>query len=620
MTKPILLALAGVFAATFGNALAADVRPQDTWNLADIYADEAAWNADYAKVEADLKRFEACKGKLGSSAARFRECLDLDFAVQERLSKLQVYSGERAAEDNGDPARQALNQKANVLGSKVSEVTSFLSPEVLAIGKPRIDAFFKAQPKLAIYRHPVDDILRTAAHTLDAKGEQLLGVFSLIQGDSSSIFRVLADSDMPWPTIKLANGEEVKVSNTGYQRLVESEVREDRKNATLAYFGRWKEYEATFGTTLYSTLKEHNVYAKVRKYPDSLSAALDANNLPRGVYDALVKSANKNLPTLHRYLRLRARMLGITDMHVWDIYPPLVKSDLKFPIDEGKRLIVEAAAPLGPEYQAVMRKGLESRWVDVYPKPRKDPGAHMNGAAYDVHPFLLMNYQDNYNSLTVLAHEFGHAMHSYYSNKDQPFATSNYATFVAEIASTMNEALLLDYMLKHAKTDDERLFYLGNALENLRGTFFLQVLFSEFEQKIHEAVDKGEPMTGEAFTKLYAQIMRRYYGQAEGVLTVDDANTVGWAQVPHFYYDFYVFQYATSVSASSLFADWVLQGKAGAREKYLKLLSSGASDYPYDLVKAAGVDMATSAPYDAVAQRMNRIMDEMEEILAKRKK
>jgi len=626
MTKT-LTALA--CAAIFGNALAAGSpqaaagpdqdRPQDHWNLAEIYPDEGAWNADYAKVEADLKQFAACRGKMGASAKRLRECLDLEYAILQRSAKVSTYASERAAEDTGDQARQALDQKSNVLGSAISEATSFVSPEILAIGKAKIAGFYKAEPRLATYRHVIDDVLRTAPHTLDAKGEKLLATFSLIQGDPINVYRVFANAEMPWPTIKLSSGAEVKLTNTAYQKYRESVNRDDRKLAMDSFFGRWKEFEGTYGTLLYSTLKEHTVYAKARNYPDSITAALDGNNLPRAVYDALIKSTNANLPTLHRYFRLRAKMLGITDMHYYDIYPPLVHSDLRFPIDEGKEIVLKAVAPLGPDYVAAMRHGMESRWMDVYPRPRKDPGGHMAGTAYDVHPYLLVNYQDNYESLTTIAHEWGHAMHSYYSNKAQPFATANYATFVAEIASTLNEALLLDYAVKHAKDDDEKLFYLGNALEGYRATFFRQAMFGEFEEKIHEAVDRGEPLTGEALTKMYGEILRRYHGDAQGVVKIDDVDALEWAYIPHFYYDFYVFQYATSISASSLFADWILEGKPGAREKYLKMLSSGSSDYPYDLVKAAGIDMATSAPYDSMAARMNRVMDQIEAILAKRK-
>jgi len=616
MTKPFLLALAGLAAATIGNALAADVRVQDTWNLADIYPDQAAWDADYAKVEADLKKFASCKGKLGSSAQRFRECLDLDYAIQQRSAKLNTYSSERSSEDQGDASRQALDQKSGVLGTAIAEATAFVSPEILAIGKAKIDGFFKAEPRLAVYRHVINDVLRSAPHTLDAKGEKILAQFSLTQGDAGSVYKIFSNAEMPWPTVKFSTGEEVKLSNTAFQKWRESDNVADRKLAMDSFFAKWKEFEGTYGTMLYSTLKEHNVYAKVRNYPDSMSAALDANNLPRGVYDALIKSTNDNLPTLHRYFRLRAKMLGITDMHYYDIYPQIVHSDLKFPLDQAKETILAAMKPLGDDYVAVMRKGFGSRWMDAYPKDRKDPGAHMAGTAYDVHPYVLMNYQDNYDSMTAMAHEWGHAMHSYYSNRDQAYANANYATFVAEIASTCDEALLLDYVVKHAKSDDEKLFYLGNALENLRATFFRQAMFGEFEAKIHEAVDKGEPLTGEQMTKMYGEILRRYHGDA---VKIDDVDTIEWAYIPHFYYDFYVFQYATSVSASSLFSQWILEGKPGAVEKYRKMLSSGSNGYPYDLVKAAGIDMATRAPYDAVAARMNRIMDEMEAILARRK-
>jgi oligoendopeptidase F len=600
-------------------ALGADERSQDRWNLADLYPNEAAWNADATKLEAELAEIARCKGKLGTSAKRFRECLDLIYDATKRYYRLGVYAGELESEDTGDPARQALNQKAQVIGTKLSEATAFLNPEVLAIGKAKIDAFFKQEAGLKTYRHPVNDILRFAPHTLDATGEELLAAFGLTQGQAGSIYRILANSDMPWPTVKLSDGKEVKLDQAAYTKWREAANRDDRKKVMDAFFGKFKEFESTIGTTFYSSLKEDSVYAKVRKYPDSMTKSLDANNLPRAVYDALIKSTNENLPTLHRYFRLRAKMLGVAEMRYYDIYPPLIKGGREYPIDEGVRMMVESVAPLGPEYVAAMKKGLAERWMDVYPRPKKLSGAHMAGDAYEVHPYLLINYNNNYESVSTIAHEWGHAMHSYLSNRAQPFATAPYATFVAEIASTTNEALLLDYALKGAKTDDERLLYLGSALEQLRGTFFRQAMFGEFEQRVHAQVDKGEPLTGDQLSKIYGEILRRYHGDAQGVVKIDDVYATEWAYIPHFYNAFYVFQYATSISAGSLFADDILAGKPGARARYLKLISSGGSDYPYELVKAAGVDMATPAPYDAVSKRMNRIMDDMEAILAKRK-
>jgi oligoendopeptidase F len=357
----------------------------------------------------------------------------------------------------------------------------------------------------------------------------------------------------------------------------------------------------------------------VRKCPDSITSSLDRNRLPVAVMDTLIKEANANLPTLHRYFKLRARMLGLPEMRYYDIYPPLVHTDLKFPIADAKRLTLDAVAPLGPEYQSVMRKGFDARWMDVYPRKGKQSGGHMNGSAYDVHPYLLVNYNDDYESFTTVAHEWGHALHSYLSNKNQPFVTSDYATFIAEIASTLNEELLLDHMLKVAKSDDERLFYLGSALENLRGTFFRQVMFAEFERNIHARVDGGESLTGEALTKTYCEILKRYHGDP-GVVKIDDAYCLEWAYIPHFYNGFYVYQYATSIAASSLFADYIVKKQPGALDKYLTMLKAGSSDYPYELVKTAGVDLATPAPYRAIVGRMNSIMDEIEKILAKRKK
>jgi oligoendopeptidase F len=308
------------------------------------------------------------------------------------------------------------------------------------------------------------------------------------------------------------------------------------------------------------------------------------------------------------------------EMRYYDIYPPLVTGEYSYSLEDAKRLTLDAVKPLGDEYVAALSKGFESRWMDVYPRPRKQSGAHMAGYAYDVHPYLLLNYTGNYESVTTLAHEWGHAMHSYFANSTQPFATANYAIVTAEIASTLNEALLLEHMLKTAKTDDERLLYLGSALEGLRATFFRQAMFAEFEREVHARVDRGEPMTGARFTQIYGDILRRYHGEKEGVMKIDDLYAVEWSYIPHFYTNFYVYQYATSIAASSLFAEAILKGEPGARERYLNLLKSGGSDYPYELVKKAGVDLATAAPYEALVTRMNRIMDEMEAILARKAK
>ena len=600
-----------------GSSAAAAERPEDRWNLSDLYASVAAWNTDAAILESKLGEFGGCRGHLGDSALRFRSCLDLGSELRRRYARLRVYASEQRAEDTGVSAGLELAQRADVLGNRFSQATSFVRPEVLSLGAEKVGRFLAQEPALKIYRQPLDNILRVAPHTLDAPGEALVATFGLATDAAGSVYTTFANADLPWPTVTLSDGKAVRLDQAAYTRYRAAPNRADRKLVFDAFWGKWKEFERTLGVTFYESLKSDTVYTRVRRYADTRARALDRNKLPSAVYDTLIKETNANLPTLHRYFTLRARMLGVADMRYYDIYPPLVGGDFKYPIDDSKRIMLDAVKPLGDAYVAAVGRGLKERWMDVYPRPRKLSGAHMAGAAYDVHPYLLLNHNDDYESLSTLLHEWGHAIHTDLSNRAQPYPTSGYATFIAEIASTMNEALLLEHMLKIAKTDDERLLFLGSALETLRGTFFRQAMFAEFEQEVHSRVDRGESLTGEAVTKIYGDILRRYHGDKEGVVRIDDLYTVEWAYIPHFYNSFYVFQYATSIAASSLFAEAILKGEPGARERYLDLLRAGNSDYPHEMVKRAGVDLASPAPYRAVVTRMNKIMDDMETILAR---
>jgi oligoendopeptidase F len=616
----IMRAIALIATLSAGAALAAAERPEDRWNLADLYPSVQAWHDDAARLEAQLKEFAACRGRLGESARRLRGCLEAHADLSKRYARLDVYASELLAEDTGAPASLELSEKARILATKREEAASFLKPEIQRLGRERLARFQAQDAGLAIYRQPLDQVLRAAAHTLDNKGESILAAFSLSEEAAGSTFQIFTNAELPWPTVTLSDGKQVRLDQTAYTEYREAARREDRKQVFEAFWGSWKQFERTLGVTFHESLKKDAVYTRVRKYPDTLARVLDIEKLPLGVYDTLIAEANRNMGTLHRYFRLRARMLGIADaMRYYDIYPPLVSSSRKYPIDEAKSIMLESVKPLGEQYVAAMAAALRSRWMDVYPRPRKLSGAHVSGAAYDVHPYVLMNYNDNYESLSTLAHEWGHAMHSHLSNAAQPFVTADYATFVAEIASTFNEALLLEHLLKRAADDDQRLFYLGSWLETLRGTFFRQAMFAEFEREVHARVDRGEPLSGSKLTQIYGELLRRYHGDKEGVVKIDDLYAVEWAYIPHFYHAFYVFQYATSITASSLLADAVLRGEPGARERYLRLLSAGGSDYPYELVKAAGVDLATPAPYRALAARMNRIMDEMEGIQARRR-
>jgi oligoendopeptidase F len=592
--------------------------PQDRWNLADLYPSAAAWSSDATKLEAQTRSFAACRGHLGDNVKRFRQCLDLQADMNQRFARLYVYAAEQYAADTGVAAHLELTQKAALLESQLDEANAFVNPELLRLGKARVARFLAADKSLAKYRHPLDEVLRAAPHTLSAPEEALVSRFSLMNGAGNSAYTILTNADLPWPTVTLSTGENVRLDDSGYVKYRQSPDAGDRKRVMDAFWGAHKTYERTFGVMLYSKLKEDAVLAKVRKYPDSITRSLDGDHVPVAVIDTLIAQTNASLPTLHRYFRLRARLLGVAPLQYSDIYPPLVHSDRRFPLAEAERLVLETVAPLGADYVATLKQGFEQRWMDAYPRPNKQSGAHMAGYAYGVHPFVLMNYSDDYESLTTLAHEWGHAMHTVLADRAQPFVTSNYATFIAEIASTFNEELLLDHMLATATSDDERLLYLGSALEGLRGTFYRQAMFAEFERKMHAQVDAGEPVSGEGLSKSYCELLDRYHGTAQGVMSISRDYCVEWAYIPHFYNPFYVYQYATSIAASSLFARQVSWGEAGALERFVALLSAGGNGSPYELVKAAGVDLATPAPYQAIAARMNQIMDEIEAILARR--
>jgi oligoendopeptidase F len=407
----------------------------------------------------------------------------------------------------------------------------------------------------------------------------------------------------------------VRLNNQAYVAHRQNPDRATRKRVFDAFFGAWKQYESTLGETLASNTQSQVMMAKARKYGSAREAALFANALPVSIYDQLIAQAHAGMPTLHRYFRLRGRMLGITDLAYYDIYPDLLSYDATYSLEDSKRITLEALAPFGEDYLAALRQGFAADWTHAYPQEGKRSGAYVFGAAYDVHPYVLLNHQDDFDSLSTFAHEWGHAVHSVLSNAAQPWETADYATFVAEMASTINEVLLLRHLQGLASGNQERLFFLSQELELYRGTFFRQTMFGEFEAQIHAAVEAGEALTGERLSQMYLELLRAYHGADAGVMAIDPAYALEWAYIPHFYYDFYVFQYATSVAASTQFATRLLSGEAGAREAVIDMLRKGGSEHPHDMFVAAGVDLTTSAPYQAVFARMQAIMDEMEQLL-----
>ncbi|MBR9997900.1 MAG: oligoendopeptidase F family protein, partial [Cyclobacteriaceae bacterium] len=434
--------------------------------------------------------------------------------------------------------------------------------------------------------------------------------------NSYNIYSIFSNAEMPRPEVTLENGDKVTLDAAGYARYRATPNRADRAKVFEAFFSELERFKMTIGTQLYGKVKESIFSKNVRKYNSCLEAALNQNNIPTEVYHKLIENANKNLPTLHRYLELRKRMLGVDELHYYDIYAPLVGNvDLAYSYDEGKKIILESLSVLGEEYVETLEKAFNDRWIDVYPNTGKRSGAYSNGSAYDVHPYILLNYNGKYDDVSTLAHELGHTMHSYFSNKNQPFINANYPIFLAEVASTANEALLMDYMLDNIKDPQIKLSILGNYLENARATLFRQTQFAEFELRIHELAEKGESLTGEKFSEIYLDILKKYYGHDKGVMTIDDLYAIEWTYIPHFYYNFYVFQYSTSFTASTMLAEKMLEGGEKEVNDYINFLSSGNSEYAIPTLKKVGIDMTTDEPFEVTMAQMNRVMDEIDKVL-----
>jgi oligoendopeptidase F len=589
------------------------------WDLTAIYPSDQAWRAAKERLASELPSLQKFQGTLASSPARLADALETQSSFDKELSRLFVYASMNSDQDTRVSTYQAMQQEMIQLGSVLGAESAFIEPEILKMDNSTIERFLAQEPRLHTFRHYLDDIARRRAHTLSGAEEKLLASSSVMASGPSSAYGIFADADFPYPSVTLSDGTTVKLDKAAFALTRASRSREDRQKVMEAFFSALGKYRATFGSMMNSNVQTSVFYAHARNYDTSLQAALDEPNIPISVYSRLVDGVNRNLPTFQRYLKLRQRMMRLSELHYYDLYAPLVSSvDTKYPVDAAEHNILEALAPLGSEYSAGAKRAFSERWIDMYPTEGKTSGAYSNGGAYDVHPYMLLNYNGKYDDMSTLAHELGHTMHSYFSNKTQPYPMSSYPTFVAEVASTFNEALLIDYMLKHIKDDATRLSLLGNYLESIKGTVFRQSQFAEFELRMHEMAEKGQPLTGDSLSKLYSEIVKKYYGHDHGICIVDDYIANEWAYIPHFYNSFYVFQYATSFTASSALSEKVLSGEPGATERYLKFISAGKSKYPIELLKDAGVDMTTDEPLELTVKKMNRVMDEMEKLLDKK--
>ncbi len=591
------------------------------WNLADIYDSEDSWKEAKDELVAKLPEMEKFKGKLTQSADELLAYLELSSKIGKEASKLYSYASMHSDLDTRDMKYSGMKKELQQIFSDFSSKLAFVDPEILSVEWSVIEGFINEKSGLLVYKKYLKDLYLQKEHTLSEPEERILALSGMSSGISSSVYSTFSNAEMPNPEVVLSSGEKVILSNSSYAKYRSSTNRYDRELVFDEFWNNYKNYQATFGELLYGQVKNALFNSKARHYKSSLEAALKPKNIPTSVYHSLVENVNKNLPAFHRYLEIKKRMMGLDTLKYLDLYAPVTKGvDLQYNFDEAQGIILKSLEPLGEEYVATIKKAFSESWIDVYPTTAKRSGAYSNDAFYEGHPFMLLNYNGLYEDVSTTTHELGHTMHSYFSNKTQPFPLANYTIFVAEVASTFNEVLLFDYMIKTIKDDDVKLSLLMKRLDGFKGTLFRQTQFAEFELKIHEAVQAGKPLTGEVLSEMYMDIVKRYYGHEEGVCYVDDYINMEWAFIPHFYYNFYVYQYSTSFTASNSLAERVLSKEDGAIENYLAFLSSGGSDYPIELLKKAGIDMTSSETFDKTIVSMNRVMDEIEKILDRKDK
>jgi oligoendopeptidase F len=591
-----------------------EIAEQDKWKLEDIFASDMDWEKEFQEVKEMIPGINNFQGKLGESADSLYDALAYQDAISERMGKLYTYAHMRYDQDTTDSFYQGLHDRATNLYTQVGSALSYIVPEILSIDEDKIKGFLNEKEELKVYEHALNDINRERPHVLSAAEEALLAQASEVMDSSSNTFGMLNNADLTFPTIKDENGEEVEITHGRYIRFLESSDRRVREDAFKAVYETYGKYKNTFGSTLSGTVKKDNFHARVRNYKSAREAALSSNNIPETVYDNLVNTVHDNLHLLHRYVDLRKKALGVEELHMYDLYTPLVK-DVKMEVsyEEAKDYILKGLAPLGDDYLRVLKEGFENRWVDVHENKGKRSGAYSSGT-YGTNPYILMNWQDNVNNLFTLAHEFGHSVHSYYTRNNQPYPYGNYSIFVAEVASTCNEALLNHYLLNTIDDEQKRLYLLNHQLEGFRGTVFRQTMFAEFEHIIHVKAQEGEALTPDLLTQIYYDLNKKYFGEN---IVVDEEIGLEWSRIPHFYYNYYVYQYATGYSAATALSNQILEEGQPAVDRYINnFLKAGSSDYPIEVLKNAGVDMTSSDPIKEACKVFEATLNEMEKLLS----
>lgn len=583
------------------------------WRLEDIFVSDEEWETEFAHVKELLKDAGRYQGKVGESADNVLGALALYEEISRHVERLAQYAVMRRDEDNQESKFQAMTQRALTLASQTRSAMAYLDPEILETPEETIRGYLRSKKELQVYEHALDNTLRSKEHVLPAREEQILAEVGDIAQEPETIFSMLNHADMRFGTVVGEDGEEIELTHGRYIQFQRSHDRRLRRESFEKLYERYIDHKNTLAATFNASVKVDAFYARMRRHESALAAKLHPDNVPVSVYDNLIATVRAHLPTLHRYLRLRREILGLDELHMYDLYVPLVRDvSFKVPYEESRKIVKAGLYPLGEEYGARLDEAFDGGWIDVYESQGKTSGGYVRDV-YGTHPYVLLNYHDSIDDLFTLAHELGHAMHSHYTLKTQPYVYANYSIFVAEVASTVNEALLVNYLLDSEADPKRRLYILNYYLEQFRGVIFRQTMFAEFEKRVHERVEQGDALTAESLSEAYHRLNEDYYGSE---VHIDEQVDMEWARIPHFYEAFYVYKYATGFAAANAIAQSILSGRQGAVRNYLDFLSSGSSDYPLNVLARAGVDMTTPKPIDEALAVFDRLLEETEVLAA----
>lgn len=589
-----------------------DIPKDYTWDLESIFSTDDDWEQSFQSLARRVPELETLRGTLARDGQALLHILRERDSLYEQMETLFVYTSMRRDEDTTSSKYQGMYDRAMQLLVRITTAFSFLEPEILALPQAMLDGFLRNTPALQEYAHELDDMSRKRAHVRSAEVEAVLAASGEMSEGPDSIFSMIDNADLRLPLIRDEDGEEVQLTKGNYLTFIRSTDRRVRKEAFDGLHSAFLKQRNTIAATLAAKVKGDMFYSQQRNYGSSRELALSQYNIPVSVYDNLINTVSEHIPALNRYLELRKRLLGLDDLHMYDLYVPIVKdTNDEVSYEQARETVVKGLAPLGENYISILQTAFSQRWIDVYETPGKRGGAY-SGGGYATHPFVLLNFQNKRDSMFTLAHELGHSMHSFFSRSTQPFHYGDYSIFVAEVASTLNENLLTDYLLRTTSDPEVRLALLNQTLEDIRGTLFRQTMFAEFEQIVHSRAEEGEPLTADSLSEMYRGLNQKYYG---GVALIDELIDIEWARIPHFYSSFYVYQYATGISASIALAQQILREGQPAVERYLKFLASGSSDYSIELLKKAGVDMASPEPVLRACQQFASYLDQMEQLL-----